>query len=117
MLLFSNRSEEADIFGHLVDSKKEEGLVSLVITPYNHRCYNVTNQSKESSLNLDMHITTRTASDTLTTRTLSSYFSLLLLRDPPLPLLPPVPLFHSSSHIVSLSSRRFSPFSSSFSSC
>ena len=116
MLPFSNRSEEANIFGHLVDSKREKELVSLVITPYNHRCYNVTNRSEERSLSLDMHITTRIASGTLTARTLSSHFSLLLLRDLPLPLLPPVPLFHSSSHIVSRSSRRFSSFSSSSSS-
>ena len=116
MLFFSNRREEANIFGHLVDSKREEDVVSLVITPYNHRCFNVTNQSEESDLNLDMHIKTRTPSARFTARNLSSHFSLLLLRDPPLPLLPTVPLSQSSSHIDSLSSRRFSSFSSSSSS-
>ena len=82
---------EANIYGHLVDSKREKDQINLVITPFNHCCYNVTNQSESDDLLLDMHVHTRTSSLPVTTRNLSAYISLCLDRDSPLPLLPTVP--------------------------
>lgn len=98
MLPLHDCREEANIFGHLVDSKRDKEEVSLVVTPYNHRCYNVTNLSENESLSMDMHITTRTVSLCFPTRNLPSHAHLFLVRDPPLSFFPAVPLLFALPH-------------------
>ena len=53
---YGNFLPDIDIYGHLVDAKRDRENVNLVITPFRHSCYMVLNEDEASDLVVDMHV-------------------------------------------------------------